>query len=470
MMVLNDFSTGGGWRSRAASSSSSSILLDLLRRAGSCADGDVVLDRVRPYVLPLVVLVVTWIIIAAITPTFRGEASVFSVLRGLPAGRAGRARPGGHDHRRRARPLRRLDGGAGRGDRGGNLRARAGRLSRDAPSRRRCARRVQGTVIARLGINSLVFTIGTLILLRGLTYICLRQRADHDRQLRDHRSPARALRIFSLSSIIALVVFVAPGLFLTYTRWGREIFAIGGARNEAIAAGVPRRAAIDGRLRHLGRLRQPRRGAGRRAGRQRGAAELRGPAARRLRRGAARRHQPLRRPRHGAQRRARRGGPVRRRGRAGRARQRGVAGPAGDRRAAVHRDRARVHRRPQLRRGTVFGLRSERRIRSRRDSPPGLLDRIRRKARCQDGSEAARSPLSPARRPGIGSATARLFVAEGARVLAADIKEPGDELAAALDRQAPDRSRFEHARRARARRPGPPALRPAGSAFGSPTS
>jgi len=33
---------------------------------------------------------------------------------------------------------------------------------------------------------------------------------------------------------------------------------------------------------------------------------------------------------------------------------------------------------------------------------------------------------------GIGSATARLFVAEGAQVLAADIKQPGDELAAAL--------------------------------------
>jgi len=36
---------------------------------------------------------------------------------------------------------------------------------------------------------------------------------------------------------------------------------------------------------------------------------------------------------------------------------------------------------------------------------------------------------------GIGSATARLFVDEGARVLAADIKDPGEELAAALDTQ-----------------------------------
>ena len=40
--------------------------------------------------------------------------------------------------------------------------------------------------------------------------------------------------------VAALTVFVLAGLFLSYTRWGREIFAIGGARNEAISAGVPR--------------------------------------------------------------------------------------------------------------------------------------------------------------------------------------------------------------------------------------
>ena len=43
---------------------------------------------------------------------------------------------------------------------------------------------------------------------------------------------------------------------------------------------------------------------------------------------------------------------------------------------------------------------------------------------------------------GIGSATARLFVAEGARVLAADIKGPGEELATALA-ATPQSLRFE---------------------------
>ena len=36
-------------------------------------------DRLRPYALPLLVLVVTWIVIASITPSFRGAGSIFAV-------------------------------------------------------------------------------------------------------------------------------------------------------------------------------------------------------------------------------------------------------------------------------------------------------------------------------------------------------------------------------------------------------
>jgi ribose transport system permease protein len=47
------------------------------------------------------------------------------------------------------------------------------------------------------------------------------------------------LGIFSPIGVGMIVVFVAVGLFLKYTRWGREIYAIGGGRNEARAVGVP---------------------------------------------------------------------------------------------------------------------------------------------------------------------------------------------------------------------------------------
>ena len=47
------------------------------------------------------------------------------------------------------------------------------------------------------------------------------------------------LWILSPFSLTTLGIFLMVGLFLRYHRYGREIFAIGGGRNEAIAAGVP---------------------------------------------------------------------------------------------------------------------------------------------------------------------------------------------------------------------------------------
>jgi ribose/xylose/arabinose/galactoside ABC-type transport system permease subunit len=43
---------------------------------------------------------------------------------------------------------------------------------------------------------------------------------------------------FSPASILVILVFIVVGLFMSYTRYGREIYAIGGARKEALASGV----------------------------------------------------------------------------------------------------------------------------------------------------------------------------------------------------------------------------------------
>lgn len=99
---------------------------------------------------------------------------------------------------------------------------------------------LQGWLIAKLGINSLVFTAGSLILIRGLAYIA----SDNapvvltDFAISDPLH-ARYATFFSPSSLIAIALFVVVGLFLAMTRPGRHIYAIGGARAEAIAAGVP---------------------------------------------------------------------------------------------------------------------------------------------------------------------------------------------------------------------------------------
>jgi ribose/xylose/arabinose/galactoside ABC-type transport system permease subunit len=198
------------------------------------------LNRVRPYVLPIAALAATWIVIALITPTFRGEASVFSVLEGfslaglVALGLAVTLIAGEFDlsvgsMTAFAAIITVLTSWAGLA--GCILIATACGVAFGA---------LQGIVIGRLGISSLVFTIGTLIMLRGLTYIF----SGHEPIIIENFEITDPLleqyAIFSISSIIALFIFTLGWLFLTYTRWGREIYAIGGARNEAIAAGVPR--------------------------------------------------------------------------------------------------------------------------------------------------------------------------------------------------------------------------------------
>ena len=198
--------------------------------------------RVRPYVMPLLVLVVTWIAIAWSSPSFRGEGSVYAVLENLPLlGLIALAIA--------------VTMIAGELDLSvGSMAAMSGVLAVEAAGHGLVASvmwavaictlvgAVQGLVIAKTGINSLVFTIGTLILIRGAAYllsggpngqapVTLDDFGVSDSLLAQHW-------VFSVSSIVALVMFGVVGLFLAFARAGREIYAIGGSRPEAVAAGV----------------------------------------------------------------------------------------------------------------------------------------------------------------------------------------------------------------------------------------
>jgi ribose transport system permease protein len=98
---------------------------------------------------------------------------------------------------------------------------------------------LQGWLIYKLQINSLVFTIGTLIFLQGLAFVISGSKPVN---LTEYAIPdAYSVRWGSLSPsiLIAFFVFAALGVLLSHMRIGREIYAIGGARAEAIAAGVP---------------------------------------------------------------------------------------------------------------------------------------------------------------------------------------------------------------------------------------
>ena len=98
---------------------------------------------------------------------------------------------------------------------------------------------VQGVLIHRLKIHSIVFTLGTLIALRGVAFIISNENSVVLQDLDLAKSVKKQLFIFSPFSLITIGVFAAVGAFLLYSRYGREIHAIGGGREEAVAAGVP---------------------------------------------------------------------------------------------------------------------------------------------------------------------------------------------------------------------------------------
>ena len=100
----------------------------------------------------------------------------------------------------------------------------------------------QGFFIAFLRVRAIVLTVGTLMLLRGISLVVAEEKTV---MLTDFRVPdfitTKMLMYFSPASIMVIFVFIMVGIFMRFTKYGREIYAIGGARKESLAAGVPLR-------------------------------------------------------------------------------------------------------------------------------------------------------------------------------------------------------------------------------------
>ena len=98
---------------------------------------------------------------------------------------------------------------------------------------------MQGYFIAYLRVRAIVLTVGTLMLLRGVALFAAQEKTV---MLTDFTVPdfitTKMLGYFSPASLLVIAMFICVGLFMSFTRFGREIYAIGGARKEAMAAGI----------------------------------------------------------------------------------------------------------------------------------------------------------------------------------------------------------------------------------------
>lgn len=97
----------------------------------------------------------------------------------------------------------------------------------------------QGFLIAYLKVRAIVLTVGTLMLLRG---VALFASGEKTVMLTNFDVPdfiqTKIFVFFSPASLLVIAMFIAVGVFMRYTKYAREIYAIGGARKEAIASGV----------------------------------------------------------------------------------------------------------------------------------------------------------------------------------------------------------------------------------------
>ena len=98
---------------------------------------------------------------------------------------------------------------------------------------------IQGYFIAYLRVRAIVLTVGTLMLLRGVALFAAEEKTV---MLTDFTVPdfiaTKMFVYFSPASLVVIAMFILVGLFMNYTRFGREIHAIGGARKEAVASGI----------------------------------------------------------------------------------------------------------------------------------------------------------------------------------------------------------------------------------------
>lgn len=195
-------------------------------------------SRLSDYAMPLGLLVATWLIMSLWVPEFRGEPAVFATMEsfdliGLVAVGIAVTMIAGE-----------LDLSVG------SVAAFSAIIAVQVSSAGTLAAIgaamavglvigvSQGLIIARTGVNSLMFTVGTLIMWRGLTFVISSNKTVTIKDYLMTDPFIARYGAFSLSSIIALCVFVLLGLFLTYVATGRRVYAYGGGRSEALAAGV----------------------------------------------------------------------------------------------------------------------------------------------------------------------------------------------------------------------------------------
>ena len=97
---------------------------------------------------------------------------------------------------------------------------------------------VNGLLIVKGRLNGFIVTLGMTILLAGIQDGIVKGQAPYNLPTAFGYLGAAYVGAIPLSLIVAAVIFVGTGVFLRYHRLGRAIYAVGGNREAARAAGI----------------------------------------------------------------------------------------------------------------------------------------------------------------------------------------------------------------------------------------
>jgi len=97
---------------------------------------------------------------------------------------------------------------------------------------------VNGLLIVKGRLNGFIVTLGMTILLAGIQDGIVKGQAPYNLPTAFGYLGAAYVGAIPLSLIVAAVIFAGTGVFLRYHRLGRAIYAVGGNREAARAAGI----------------------------------------------------------------------------------------------------------------------------------------------------------------------------------------------------------------------------------------
>ncbi len=98
---------------------------------------------------------------------------------------------------------------------------------------------INGLIIAKVGINPIITTLGTLAIIRGVCYFWADLNPRLVNVFVENIGRIYIGGVFPITTLYIIVAFVILSLILKFTRFGRDLYTIGGNENVARLAGIP---------------------------------------------------------------------------------------------------------------------------------------------------------------------------------------------------------------------------------------